>query len=105
MASSDNPEQIKKTVKHHWFIGLILFVMVCSSIGISWIPFSTWGHMTIGLLISAAMAGLVLWYFMHMNEGAKLIYQVLFFSFFFFFVLIALTLLAFFDPAGYHITH
>jgi caa(3)-type oxidase subunit IV len=105
MTTSDNTDQIRKTVKSHWVIAGALFSMVLVSIGISFIPFATWAHVTIGLLISGAMAGLVLWFFMHLNHGAKLVYQVMVFSLFFFIVLIALTLLAFFDPAGYHITH
>jgi caa(3)-type oxidase subunit IV len=105
MTTPENAEDIKKQVKAHWILGGILFILVSASVAIAQIHFVTWAHVLIGLAISFIMAALVLWYFMHMNQGNKLIYQIMAFSFLFFLFLVALTLLAFYDPAGYHIIH
>ncbi|MDZ4789266.1 MAG: cytochrome C oxidase subunit IV family protein [Blastochloris sp.] len=105
MASTENPEQIKQIVKQHWVIAGLLFTLILISIGIAQIPFVTWAHMAIGLGISFVMASLVLWFFMHLSNERKLIYQVMVFSVIFSIVLVALSLLAYFDHSGYNVKY
>lgn len=105
MAATDNPEDLKKIVRHHWIIAGALFALVLVSIGIAQIPFVTWAHITIALAISFLMASLVLWYFMHLSTERKYIRPIMLFSVFFFLILIALSLLAYFDPSGYHVKY
>ncbi len=78
---ADSIEEVKKAKKLYMFIGLLLFfftvitVMVAS---VEWLDFGGHGFdgvdATIGLIIAAFKASLVMFIFMHLNHERPLIY-------------------------------
>jgi cytochrome c oxidase subunit 4 len=100
MSEDQDLQQTRNEVKMHLRIGVALTVMILISIGIALIPFNTALHLVIGLGIAVVMATLVMAFFMHLKGEKKFVHWTMITAAFFFVVLIALTLLAYFDYAG-----
>ena len=102
---SEETEHLKKHIKLHVVIGLSLAMLSLLTVGVALLPFSTAGHMVVGLVICFIMAGLVAYFFMHLSAERKFIYQVTGFTVFFCIGLLLLTLLAYWDYAGNVFNH
>lgn len=96
---ADSPEALKRHLKLYTIIGLLLFFFTFFTVWIATVDLgSHTANVTVGLLIATVKACLVALIFMHLNHEKGLIYQILFYTFFFFLGMLALTILAFYDP-------
>ncbi len=102
---SEETENLKKHIRLHLVIGAALAMLALLTVGLALIPFNIAGHMVLGLMIAAFMAGLVVYFFMHLSAERKLIYQVMVLTVLAFLGLLLLTLLAYWDDPGRIVGH
>ncbi len=102
---ANSPEEIKKSVRLYWLIGLILFIFTGITVAVAtveWLDFGKHGFdtwdMVIGLAIATFKASLVALIFMHLNHEKRLIYIFFGMAIFFGIALFALTALSFVNP-------
>ena len=80
---ADSPEAIKKSIKLYCFIGATLFFFTVVTVAVATVPALDFGgrgfdgiDATIGLIIAAVKASLVMFIFMHLNHEKPLVYFV-----------------------------
>ena len=78
---ADSPAEIKKAVKLYTFIGLTLFIGTIITVAVATVePLDIhhrgldWADVTLGLIIASVKAGLVMYFFMHLNHEKPLVY-------------------------------
>ncbi len=92
--ASDNPEEILKSMKLYWKIGIALLVCTVLTVVAAWITPS----ILVGMGIATVKAGLVAAIFMHLSDEKPMIYKIMVYTVFFAVGLMFLTLLALYDP-------
>jgi caa(3)-type oxidase subunit IV len=107
---SDNPEDIKKTVRSYLFVGGILFVGTVLTVLVATVPwldvgrhgFDIWDCI-LGLTIATIKASLVAFIFMHLNHEKKAVYWLFASGLCMVCSLGGLTALAMYDPIVDHL--
>lgn len=105
---ADSVAEIQKAKKLYAFIGLTLFFFTGVTVAVATVPLlDVGGHgfdmmdMTLGLLIAAFKASLVMFIFMHLNHEKKLVYFLFIMGIVCAIFLMAITAFAFSDPIEY----
>ncbi len=100
---ADSPEEMAKHKRAYWYVFIALCVFTV--ITVLWAHFIDLGDpgvdyhdIIVGLLIAAFKSTLVALIFMHLNHEKGLIYKFLVFTFCFATAMMALSLLAWWDP-------
>jgi caa(3)-type oxidase subunit IV len=96
---ADTPEEIQKSIKWYFAIGLGLILATIITWALSLVEFSTHGiNILIGLLVAAIKVTFVGLFFMHLKSERALIYKVLAFTVVFVLALFLLTYWSHEDP-------
>jgi cytochrome c oxidase subunit IV len=98
MSDEHSHEHIGKHIKVYLLVFYALLVGTVITVAVSYVDLGTTFNVTLALIIASAKAFLVAGYFMHLISEKTLIYIIMAFTAFFFVGLMALTILAYFDP-------
>ncbi len=100
---AESPEEMAKHKRAYWFVFYAL--CACTVLTVGWAhyvdlhdPGIDYQDIIVGLLIATFKSTLVALIFMHLNHEKGLIYKVLLFTCCFAFAMMALSLLAWWDP-------
>jgi caa(3)-type oxidase subunit IV len=78
---ADSPEEIQKSIKWYFAIGLGLIVATVITVLLSYVEMPTHGlNILVGLIVAAIKVTFVGLYFMHLKSERALIYKVLAFT-------------------------
>jgi len=104
MAGS-SPEEIKKSVRQFFIVGMCLFVGTVLTVAVAYVPWLDFGahgfdtaDVIVGLGIATVKASLVGLIFMHLSNEKKLIYWSFFGAIFFAVVMVGLIAFGEYDP-------